>query len=198
VHQIKTHRLLTLALGGLLVAAVVATVASTRGAPTASAEGFDSVSTRGTKVVSSPAVRRLQRKLQITNVFLIGRAGDRAFYRFAQHGIDNCYGVGEAQLQGSIQAWACGGTFSALHPVQDFSVVEMSKPLREWRVLRSEGIAADGVARVVIRGADGGLVADMPVHNNVYFSRAPAQRAVAQLQALDSAGKVVYTTPLSQ
>jgi hypothetical protein len=62
-------------------------------------------------------------------------------------------------------------------------------------VHKSEGIAADGVAKVAFVDADGRVVAETSVLANVYsFDPAPAGNALS-LVGYSATGEVVYSTP---
>ncbi|HET8652369.1 MAG TPA: hypothetical protein VFM13_07335 [Gaiellaceae bacterium] len=62
-------------------------------------------------------------------------------------------------------------------------------------VHRSEGIAADGVAKVALVDADGQVVAETPVVDNLYdFGSVPPGNAV-RVVAYDATGEVVFFQP---
>jgi hypothetical protein len=66
------------------------------------------------------------------------------------------------------------------------------------------GLAADGVASVEVLDADGGVIANAPVTENVYSNRLPTSApgttapTPTKIVALDAAGKRVYTEQIPQ
>jgi hypothetical protein len=171
---------------------------------------LDRVSNRGTPFSSSLgprdefALTRMARGvggggISVDDISSLATRGDRSFYRLSDH----CYGLGAASPTKHV--------FGAIHrvpkfpspesPVLDFTVFgssagpdERPQP-KNMTVHASEGIAADGVAKVAFLDADGQVVAETPVIDNIYrFDPAPAGSAL-KLVAYDATGEVVFSTP---
>jgi hypothetical protein len=80
---------------------------------------------------------------------------------------------------------------SPTNPVQDFSVIGYDGATGTFSVRYLGGFAADGVAAVVVLGADGKAIATATVTDNVYSSGdVPDVEAVA-IAAYDASGKEV-------
>lgn len=135
----------------------------------------------------------------VEEISILATRGDRSFYRLR----DNCYGTGPAsptkQVFGQV---GCTDNFpSAERPVFDFTVFgstagsdERPEP-QTMTVHTSQGIAADGVAKVALLDADGQVVAETSVLDNIYsFDRVPTGNA-AKLVAYSATGEVVFSQP---
>jgi hypothetical protein len=133
------------------------------------------------------------------NISILGTRGDRSFYRLGDH----CYGLGPASPTNHVfGAMGCVPKFPSPEvPVLDFTVFgssvgpdERPRP-QTMTVHASEGIAADGVAKIAFLDAGGQVVADTPVIDNIYrFDPAPAGTAL-KLVAYDATGEVVFSQP---
>ena len=136
-------------------------------------------------------------KLGLTNseATRLAVRGGRAFYRIGS----DCYAVGPAvptrdYVYGQIR---CRTKFpSAEQPILDFSTFgSRIDPMAS--VTRSEGFAADGIARVAFLSATGELLAETSVENNTYsFASLPKTR-VGELHAYNAADQVVFSRELS-
>jgi hypothetical protein len=137
--------------------------------------------------------------ISVEDVSILATRGDRSFYRMSDH----CYGSGPASptkyVFGQI---SCTDNFpSAERPVIDFTVFgstagpdERPQP-RTMTVHTSAGIAADGVAKVALLDADGHVVAETAVVDNIYrFDRVPAGN-VTRVVAYSATGEVVFSMP---
>ena len=137
--------------------------------------------------------------IAVEGISILGTRGDRSFYRLSDH----CYGSGPASptnyVFGQIQ---CTPAFpSPAVPVLDGTVFgstagpdERPQP-QTMTVHTSQGIAADGVAKVALVDADGHVVAETSVRDNIYrFDRVPAGNA-AKLVAYSTTGEVVFSQP---
>lgn len=135
----------------------------------------------------------------VKEVLILATRGDRSFYRLNDH----CYGVGPASPTNHVfGAIHCKPNFpSPDAPVVDFTVYgstagpdERPQP-QTMTVHASDGIAADGVAKVAFADADGQVIADTSVIDNIYrFDPRPAGTAL-KLVAYDATGEVVFSTP---
>jgi hypothetical protein len=138
---------------------------------------------------------------KLTSASLLGVLGGRAVYEIANASGPDCYGVGPVPAAGyTLGQVGCVPSFpSAGSPLVDFSVVNggvnASSPAH---VVRAEGVAADGVAAVGFRTADGRLVGVTPVVHNIYRSTAPPPDVVEQLVALDGSNNVIWSEDVGQ
>ncbi len=171
---------------------------------------LDRVSNRGTPFSSllprdEQALTRMRggvgvpESISAEDVSILATRGDRSFYRLS----DNCYGTGPAsptkQVFGQV---GCTDNFpSAERPVLDFTVFgstagpdERPQP-QTMTVHTSQGIAADGVAKVALVDADGHVAAETLVLDNIYrFDRVPAGN-VTRVVAYSATGEVVFSMP---
>jgi hypothetical protein len=188
----------------LAIAIAVVFAAITRDAQSAAAppptDRLDRVSTRG-----APFSSLLLRDQRVLNdmgragaeISILARSGERAFYRLGK----DCYGSGPVSpSEYTFGVIKCSSDFpTAAQPVLDFSIFHSSsggdaKPSAAT-LWRSEGIAADGVAKVALVTADGQSIAETAVVDNKYsFSALPAAGGVS-LVAYDARGKVVFSEP---
>lgn len=167
------------------------------------AASLDRVSNRGTPFKVSLTGREeevLSRMTRaagpIEGVSILATRGDRAFYRLSDH----CYGVGP--INRIFGAVSCVPRFpSAEVPVLDFTVFGSTvgpdeRPNPETLTVHaSQGVAADGVAKVALLDAGGHVVAVTSVADNVYrFDPVPAGNAT-KVVAYDTRGEVVFSQP---
>lgn len=128
----------------------------------------------------------------------MGVIGGRAFYRFGSGGGVDCFTVGDASSTaprfGTIE---CSPDFPTVSdPLLDFSVFQWATGGPHY-VLRAEGIAADGVAKVGFLDASGDMVASTKVENNMYvFQGLPPNLAPSSLAAYDAVGIKIYSRPV--
>jgi hypothetical protein len=130
-------------------------------------------------------------------VRLIRKSGDRAFYRVGS----GCFGIGDAvPAPNRLGQIMCSPEFpTAERPILDFTQyrtpVVNGKPGRRF-IARSEGFAADGVAKIAFRDANRRIIAETAVIENAYrFDTLPFDLP-ADLVALNPAGDVVYVQPV--
>lgn len=195
--------ILTAVIGGLVSAVALgatgsdhgrsATVDSRRSASAPPA--LDTVSTRGTALDAASLLTADERALrrmtkpgarEFGAVSVLATLPDSTYYRLANAAGVDCYAVGPAGPNKLRFAQiGCMPAFpSAQQPILDFTF---------GHAYVVAGIAADGVAKIVLKDAAGGTVDEAPVHENVY-SLPPAQRpTVATLVAEDAAGNALYT-----
>jgi hypothetical protein len=137
--------------------------------------------------------------ISVEHISILGTRGDRSFYRLSDH----CYGSGPASPTNHVFGQiSCTPAFpSPAVPVQDGTVFgssagpdERPQP-RTMTVHASHGIAADGVAKVALVDADGQVVAETAVRDNIYsFDRVPAGN-VTKVVAYGTTGEVVFSQP---
>lgn len=171
---------------------------------------LDRVSNRGTPFSSllprdEQALSRMRggvgvpESISADDVSILGTRGDRSFYRLGDH----CYGSGPASptnyVFGEIR---CTPAFpSRARPVLDSTVFgstagpdERPQP-QTMTVHWSQGIAADGVAKIALVDADGQVVAETPVLDNIYrFGPVPAGNAT-KVVAYSATGEVLFSMP---
>ena len=160
------------------------------------------VSTQGTPYplpVDDPFVRHLiAGGYERTAVLLATRAGRKYFRLPLTNGL-SAYGTGRAGLPSGVGLIVGGGTPrfpSADNPLLDMSTVGATRNSRTMRFLHVGGIAADGVARVVVKDREGRGLLWLPVRDNVYDSGVTVLPAGAvQLDAQDAKGQTVARVP---
>lgn len=184
------YALLAVAAGSAVVITSMA-VATSGGERTTHATYVVSKQGKHLQLSKRAALRLARTNVPATKeVFLLATRGDRAFYRVGTPPTSNCYGVGNASSLGVFDGMRCS---DASAPFIDFSVIEMSRPNpNEVKLLRVEGIAADGVASIGVIDVTGKVVARTPVIGNVYSMSSPPKGALRGLAALDAAGDVLW------
>jgi hypothetical protein len=133
-----------------------------------------------------------------TAVLLATRAG-RRYFRLPLTNGKSAFGTGRAGLPSGVGLIVGEGTPrfpSADNPLLDMSTVGASAKNRAMRFMHVGGIAADGVARVVVKDREGRGMLWLPVCDNVYDSGTTHVPAGAtQLDAQDSKGQTVARVP---
>ena len=133
-------------------------------------------------------------------VSLLAKRGGRAYYRIEMAHGPTCYAAGPA-VRGdyTFGKIMCAGDFpSPERPLLDFTVTHgtlRNGTVSDRRVASSEGVVADGVARVGFRSPSGEIVAAAAAKDNVYQG-IPPPGTVTELVALASDGKVLYSQAL--
>ena len=164
---------------------------------------FSRISNEGTPVELSAEGRRVLERMGMPNarVFLLATSGGRAFYRLAAGPRGRrCFATGPASTVGRFGSVACvaSGFPSRARPILDFSAFQLKRGEREPRLLRLEGIAADAVTAVALVGADGKVVARVPVERNVFALPSPPPPPLRALLALGAGDEVVHRQPFAR
>ena len=153
------------------------------------------VSAVGSRVPATTNTRRMLRGSGGGQLFLLKAENGRNYYRIVNTSRGTCYGSGPAGAPAELGIEACAFSPqfpSRGRPVLDFSLVEPQLSDDTTRVVRIEGIAADGVETVAWFDSSGRIVARTPVVDNVYSLMRPPAAAVAGYEALAASGAVVY------
>jgi hypothetical protein len=171
---------------------------------------LDRVSNRGTPFSSllprdEQALSRMRggvgvpERISADDFSILGTRGDRSFYRLSDH----CYASGPASPTNYVFGQvACVPAFpSRARPVLDQTVYGSTagpgeRPQRHtMNVHSSHGIAVDGVAKIALVDADGHVVAETRVLDNIYrFERVPAGNAT-KVVAYTASDEVVFSMP---
>jgi hypothetical protein len=184
---------------------------SNRGTP------FSSLLPRDEQALSRMEQGQSSQGIAVEDIAILGTRGDQSFYRLSDH----CYGSGPASP--TIHVFGlilCAPAFpSRAQPILDQTVYgstagptvygstagptvygstagpdERPQP-RAMTVYTSQGIAADGVAKIALVDANGHVVAETSVLNNIYrLERIPAGNAT-KVVAYNATGEVVFPTP---
>jgi hypothetical protein len=165
-------------------------------------QALSRVSARGTPFplpTNNRAVRGLIASgYERTAVLLATRAG-RRYFRFPLTNGKSAFGTGRVGLSSVVGEIVGAGTprFPSVdNPLLDMSTVGATANKRTMRFLHVGGIAADGVARVVVKDREGRGLLWLPVRDNVYDSGTTAVPAGAvQLDAQDAKGRTVARVP---
>jgi hypothetical protein len=160
------------------------------------------VSTRGTPF-PLPVHDRFVRHLiaggyERTAVLLATRAG-RNYFRLPLTNGKSAFGTGRVGLPSVVGEIVRAGTprFPSVdNPLLDMSTVGTTRNRQTMRYLYVGGIAADGVARVVVKDREGRGLLWLPVRDNVYDSGTmPVPAGAVQLDAQDVQGRTVARVP---
>ena len=151
-------------------------------------ENAATVSNTGRAVKGKAGVQLRGREFGL--VRLMAKRNGTAYYHVTSKRGDACYGRGPTQSLGRVGVLKC---WAQSRPLMDLSVVEVSRVHHEIVFIGIKGIAADGVATVVITDADGGVLAETAVTQNIYDFRAVPSGVIQGLSALDSSRGVVYS-----
>jgi hypothetical protein len=160
------------------------------------------VSTRGTPFplpLRSPFVRHLIASgYERTAVLLATRAGHN-YFRFPLTNGRSAFGTGRVGLPSVVREIVGAGKPrfpSTDNPLLDMSTVGATRDGRGMHFLHVGGIAADGVARVVVKDREGRGLLWLPVRDNVYDSGTmPVPAGAVQLDAQDAQGRTVARVP---
>ena len=153
------------------------------------------VSAVGRRVSVTASTKRMLRGSGGGQLFLLRAENGRNYYRIVNTPRGTCYGSGPAGVPAELGIETCAFSPqfpSRGRPVLDFSLVEPQTSAATMRVVRIEGIAADGVETVAWFDTSGDIVVRAPVVANVYSLLRPAAAAVAGYEAFDASGAVVY------
>jgi hypothetical protein len=126
---------------------------------------------------------------------LLKTENGRNYYRIVDTSRGTCYGSGPAGVpaQLGVETCALSPAFpSPGRPVLDFSLVEPVPGGETARIIRIEGVAADGIESIAWFDASGSIVARVEVTHNVYSLTKPLAAAVAGYEAFDPSGAVLY------
>jgi len=171
-------------------------LASTPSHGTRAAKGaLTRVSASGSPVRVSARTMRMLRASGGGLLSLLKTENGRNYYRIAGTSRGTCYGSGPAGVPAQLGVETCSlspAFPSPGRPVLDFSLVEPVLGGEIARIIRIEGIAADGVDSVAWLDASGTIVTRVRVTNNVYSLTKPPAAAVAGYEAFDPSGAVLY------
>lgn len=134
----------------------------------------------------------------IGRIQMMARRGGRAFYRTDAE----CFATGPARpTTQSFSQIGCPTKFpSPASPILDFTVFHSPGAGPEGRptsltVYRSEGIAADGVAKVAFVDGAGDVVAETPVVDNTYIFDVPPSGENLRIAAFSTTGERIFEQP---
>ena len=126
---------------------------------------------------------------------LLATRGGRNYFRLPLTNGKSAFGTGRVGLSSGVGLIVGGGPvrFPAVdNPLLDMSTVGATANKRTMRFMHVGGIAADGVARVVVKDMEGRGLLWLPVRDNVYDSGTTVVPAGAtQLDAQDAKGQTV-------
>jgi hypothetical protein len=189
----RRHVVLAAAVAAGVTAVAVAELAGGSGSAGSAAKRSFTVATKDRVIhLTQRQAHRLSGAPTSGPLSLLAVREGRAFYRLGDARA-RCYAVGDARSLGTPGAIAC---WDGSEPLMDLSVVDLSSGSRsEARFFRIEGIAADEVSSVGVVGANGAIVARVPVVRNVYAMAAPPQASGRGLVALDRRGSPLTSLP---
>jgi hypothetical protein len=199
------RQILGIALAALALAGCGSAETEEPGAQDAHANpvAFDRLSNSGkpypAAIPEGKALQRLSdRGFDLSGIRIMGERNGRAFYRVDAE----CFGTGPAlPARQPLGAIACTPDFpSSARPILDFTVFQGSSTNGESRptnltVYRSEGFAADGVARVAFVDDAGAVVVESPVVDNTYSFDAVPERENLRITAFSTTGERIFEQP---
>lgn len=125
----------------------------------------------------------------------IATRGTRTFYRLAG-GREDCYGVKTGppgDRLPDLGILLCSPNFPSVEePLLSLSVVEATAEDPQLRLIKVQGIAANGVAEVGVLDAAGDVVLRVPVRDNAFSADQLPAGELTGLVAFDEAGARVY------
>jgi hypothetical protein len=193
---LRTAAVAVVAVAGLF--AVASAIVSSR-ATDAGTRPFSRVGNPGRRFEGSDRMMAAFRRSGARSVTVMATVGSRRFYRLTTVR-GTCYGLGPVtSSRAPLDVLACRTRFPDMsQPVLDLSYLEAPasshglgpRRLHGVHVVRVQGFAADGVARVLVYRT-GRLVATAPVRDNVYeLERVPPR--VDELRWQASGGAIVF------
>lgn len=125
---------------------------------------------------------------------LIYSTAGQSYYRIANASGPDCFGIGpEIRKPSTLGQVVCQREF----PSRRFPIIDMTVASPDGTILRSEGFAADGVARVRIEATDGSILEEVPVQQNVYrFAVTDGLARASKIIAVTKDGEVVSSSAL--
>jgi hypothetical protein len=189
----RRHLMLAAAVAGCATAVAAGVLARGTGRASSASKPSFTFEMKGRVVhLTQRQARRLSGAPTSGPLLLLAIRDGRAFYRLGDARA-HCYAAGDARSVGTVGAVGC---WESSEPLMDFSVVDLSSGSRsEMKFFRIEGIAADQVSSVGVLGANGDVMARVPVVGNVYVMSAPPGAPGRSLVALDSRGKPLASLP---
>lgn len=196
-----------IAVGGATIAAAVAGGLAFAGGSSAppSPPGLDHVSNPGRSVAASAHdAETLARGGGRAELRLLGNVGSAVFYRAPGVSGGSCYGSGPAST-GHIAILACPttpiGTPTPAFPSESQPILDMSASVynaetHTTRLAELSGVAADGVAKVAVVGADANLRRAF-VSNNLYHVDFDTPFEATKIVAFDLTGREIYSFSLT-
>jgi hypothetical protein len=128
-------------------------------------------------------------------LFLLGSAGGRAFYRIQLTPHYTCWGSGPSQTIGKVGTSACPALVGA-YPLQlHDTVVELRRGARIPRYIRVAGLVVDQAASVALQDPTGATVKSVQVENNLFSIPPPYPHTFLRVVALDAQGKPLPPHP---
>jgi hypothetical protein len=163
------------------------------------------VSANGRPVVPSGDAARMLNTVEgeqvgsVSSVLLLATRADQSFYRVLTTRGNGCYAAGPAAETGS-QVTDLGIVVCPVDPAfpsADLPILDMSPMTRSTNgnsrnhLSKVEGFAADGVASIDLRGANGKTVSRITVLDNVYYAGPAMASTVVGFVARDASGREV-------
>jgi hypothetical protein len=200
-----SHQIVAIVLSAVALAGCGSTETEEPGAQDSHANpvALDRVSNSGKPYAAAlPEGKALERVsaggFDLSGIRIMGERNGRAFYRIDAE----CFGTGPAMLaRQPLGTIVCTPEFpSSARPILDLTVFQGSGTNGESRptnltVYRSEGFAADGVARVAFVDDGGAVVAESPVIDNTYSFDAVPERENLRIMAFSTTGARIFEQP---
>jgi hypothetical protein len=146
----------------------------------------------GTQLLSEQDRQFLDVSGATEQIYLIGRSGERSYFRIVGSGGGPCYGVGSGSNSVGFVSIGCLHSDEAMPTaLVDMSGVVMDPLDGSVRLERVEGIASDQAQEVGLERPDGSRVV-LPIADNVYrFAPEAIPTDTVAIVALDESGAVI-------
>jgi hypothetical protein len=203
----RRQSVMVLALGGAVLVATLAGIAAARSGSGNEPE-FNRVSNKGT-AIAADKIANANRAVIVgsgatSSGRKLGRRGAWDFYSLDGVSSHTCYAAGRAGAEPSLGSITCPAPNSAgqVFPSAEVPVLTVGTSVgwspasgESW-VARLSGVAADGVAAVVVLDANGGVFARASVTNNVFLLADLERTPASAISALDASGKEIHRISL--
>lgn len=184
----RSRRIARMAVAVAVIVVLIAIAVAALHAPAARS----AVSTQGTPVTPSAKDASIIAHMDGLegSILLIHETSGRAFYRLPRTDGGNCFAMSRASDADHIGMLVCSPDFPSSRATVDFSVFGADKPASDLSVISAQGIASDGVSRVVVLNGNGREIASARVMNNTYVVPAAAGAGSGRtVVALDGQGR---------
>ena len=186
---------------GAAVARLGTLAGGTAALPPAELQALSRMSARGTPYPlpqHNPFVHSLIAKGYKPTALLLATRANRNYFQLPLTNGQSAFGTGRVGLPSDITKIVRAGTpaFPSLdNPILDISTTA-ARDHGGIRFLHVGGIAADGVARIVVKDREGRGLLWLPVRDNIYDSgTTPVPAGATHLDAQDVKGRTVATVP---
>lgn len=181
---------IAVAFGALLAAVIALALIKSSAGPAASGKASVGVGSQPIPVPINPELKQTG----TVALYLVGRQNGRAFYRATKNDGRQCLGAGDAGQIGEVGFLYCshGDLLTSTNsPIAVPDVEATAANPGDWKIIRVDGFALDGVTRVELTDPSGAVVAQAPVVDNVFAIQPPAPVSPGVVTGFDAAGTII-------